>query len=118
MMQVIQPSCVNENYTPLTKGHATAYCLKGITASGMEVQDGICAMSDKALIGKYVTIYERLPSGAVGEEIGTYLIADTGCAKNVVDVWCEDLDACKKFMKRVYENDCRGKIYLKVWEDD
>lgn len=97
-------------------GHATAYCLPGITASGQQVRHGICAMHDKELIGKTVIIYKRLPDGSIGETIGIYEVLDTGCKKNVVDVWCEDLEECQEFMNKVYEDGCKGKIWIQIIE--
>lgn len=120
---VILVSFASNAATQYTKGHATAYCLPGTTASGLPVQDGICAMNRKLvkendLFGKYVVLYQRLPDGSVGEEIGTYLIADTGCKKTVVDVWCSDLKKCQEFMNRVYEDGCKGKIYYQIMEGE
>lgn len=104
---------------PFSKGHATAYCLPGTTASGLPVQDGICAMNKKVvkeqkLMGKYVALYQRLPDGTVGKEIGIYLIADTGCKKTVIDVWQPNLEQCQLFMNTVYEDGCKGKIYYQI----
>lgn len=105
------------------KGYATAYCLPGITASGQEVHPGICAMNSKVvkefdLMGKDVALYQRLPNGEKGKLIGIYEIADTGCKKNVIDVWMPDLKQCQKFMNLVYEDGCKGKIYYEVIEDE
>jgi len=98
----------------MTKARATAYCLKGTMASGQEVFDGACAMSDKSLLGKTVVMYQRLPSGAIGKYIGTYVVLDTGCKKGVVDVWRSDLKECQEFMNLVYEDGCKGKIWIEV----
>lgn len=107
----------------ISKGYATAYCLKGTTASGLPVQAGVCAMNkqvvkEQNLMGKYVVLFQRLPDGTAGKEIGTYLIADTGCKKNVVDVWCSDLEKCKEFMNLVYEDGCKGKIFYQIVEEE
>lgn len=91
--------------------HATAYCLKGKTFTGRNVRKGIAATGDKSLLGKVVLVYQRLPNGDMGEFIGLYEVEDTGCSENVLDVWCEDLDACQDFMDEVYKNDCKGKVY-------
>lgn len=104
------------------KGYATAYCLNGITASGQKVRTGLCAMNsqyvkENNLMGKYVVLYQRLPNGEKGKHIGTYEIADTGCKRNVVDVWCPDLNSCQDFMNAVYEDGCKGKIYFEIWEE-
>ena len=105
------------------KGHATAYCLPGTTASGLPVQPGICAMNkqvvkEQGLMGKTVVLYQRLPDGTRGAELGTYEIADTGCKKNVIDVWFEDLEQCQQFMNKVYEDGCKGKIFYEIKEEE
>lgn len=72
----------------------TGYNLKGITASGIETQPGICAYR-KEDIGKTANIYN-----ADMELIGTFLIADTGRKGGairrgeVVDVWKETRAEC------------------------
>lgn len=106
-----------------TKGHATAYCLTGITASGLKTQYGICAMNsetvrEQKLMGKTVILFQRLPDGSVGKEIGTFLIADTGCKKNVIDVWMPSLELCQNFMNIVYEDGCKGKIFYQIVDED
>lgn len=99
----------------LIKAHATAYCLPGKTATGTEVREGICAMSDSSLIGKTAIVYQRNPDGSLGEYIGTYEIEDTGCADYVIDVWCEEED-CQAFMDEVYKNGCQGKVFIQIIE--
>jgi len=94
--------------------HATAYILTGTTASGEETRDGICASGRREWIGKTVIVYQRNTDGSLGSYIGTYEVLDTGCKKNVIDVWCDGMPEAKKFMKRVYENGCKGKIYVQV----
>ena len=94
--------------------HATAYCLPGITASGEEVREGICASGRKELFGKTVILYQRLPDGSVGREIGIYEVKDTGCKPNVIDVWKPDLDWCDNFMRIVYMDKCKGRVYCQV----
>lgn len=101
-------------------GHATAYCLQGITYSGQEVRDGICAGSD-LYFGKTVILYQRLPNGDIGEVIGYYECLDKGSGRGikngkVIDVWCSDMDACQEFMNRVYEDGCQGKVYIQVFD--
>lgn len=99
----------------LIKAHATAYCIPGNTANGTEVREGICAMSDSSLIGMTAVVYQRNPDGSLGEYIGTYEIEDTGCSENVIDVWCTE-DDCQGFMDRVYENGCKGKVFIQIIE--
>ena len=116
LILAIWTSSVNAEDEPqLIKAHATAYCLPGKTASGTEVREGICAMSDSSLIGKTAIVYQRNPDGSLGEYIGTYEIEDTGCADNVIDVWCEE-DDCQSFMDTVYENGCKGKVFVQIIE--
>lgn len=97
--------------------HATAYCLPGKTASGEPVRVGICASGRKELYGKTVILYQRLPDGSVGKGLGVYEVKDTGCKENVIDVWMPDLDWCDNFMRRVYLNGCKGRIYVQVIEE-
>ena len=72
----------------------TGYNLRGVTASGIETQPGICAYR-KEDIGKTARIYN-----ADKELIGEYLIADTGKKGGairrgeVVDIWQETREAC------------------------
>lgn len=99
-------------------GHATAYCLHGITASGEETHDRICA-SCKDRLGCTIVLWQRLPDGSVGEYIGRYECRDTGGSPGikggtVIDVWKSDLDECQAFMDRVYEDGCQGKVYIQV----
>ena len=101
-------------------GYATAYHLKGITASGEYTSEGICA-SCKSRLGCTIELYQRLPDGSVGELIGTYICKDTGGTKGikegkVIDVWRPNLDECKEFMNRVYEDGCKGRVYILVKE--
>ena len=63
----------------------TGYCLRGVTASGVEVREGICAYR-KEDIGKLANVYNSNM-----ELIGTYEIEDTGKGGvrkgTVVDIW-------------------------------
>lgn len=102
----------------LIKGHATAYCLPGTTASGSKVRDGICAGSEE-YFGKTIILYQRLPGDKVGDLIGIYECLDKGGSEGirkgkVVDIWCEDLNACQEFMNLIYEDDCHGKVFIQV----
>lgn len=94
--------------------HATAYTLTGITASGQETRHGICASGNREWLGKTVIIYQRTPDNDIGECIGYYEVLDTGCSKHVIDVWCDGKDEAQKFMDKVYENGCKGKIYVQL----
>lgn len=102
----------------LVEAKATAYCLQNKTASGEWVRDGICASGNPEYFGKLIIVYQRLPDGSVGELIGIYECKDKGCAKTVIDVWTEDIDKAQDFMDRVYEDGCKGNIYIQVLESD
>lgn len=122
MITVILASSESNAAELYIKGHATAYCLTGTTASGLKTQYGICAMNtqtvrEQNLMGKYVVLYQRLPDGTAGKEIGTFLIADTGCKKNVIDVWQPSLELCQNFMNTIYEDGCKGKIFYQILEE-
>lgn len=95
----------------MPKMHATAYCLKGKTYTGHQVRKGIAATGDKSLVGKTVLVYQRLPDGTMGDYVGIYEVLDTGCKEGVLDIWCEDLDACQDFMDTVYKNGAKGRVY-------
>ena len=98
----------------LEKMHTTAYCLEGVTYSGQYVRKGICASGHKEWLGKSVILYQRLPGNEIGDIIGIYEVLDTGCSKSVIDVWFESLDECQEYMNRVYEDGCRGRVYVQV----
>lgn len=100
----------------LNEGHATAYCLQGTMANGDKVHSGVCAMSDKRMLGKTVIVYQRLADGSVGKQIGIYEVCDTGCKSSVIDVWMPDIEQCQEFMNLVYEDGCRGKIFYQIVE--
>lgn len=102
------------------EGHATAYCVSGVTASGEHTRKGICAGADEYM-GKTVVLFQRLPDGSVGDKIGIYECLDTGGnpgIKNgdVIDVWCPDLESCQEFMDAVYEDGCKGKVYMQIFD--
>lgn len=106
----------------IMEAHATAYCVSGTTYSGQETREGICA-GKKEWIGKTIIVYQKLPGGEIGDLIGYYECLDTGKTNGlktgkVIDIWCPDLEACQKLMDRVYENGCKGKIYIQVLEAD
>lgn len=98
----------------LIKMHATAYCLDGITASGEPVREGICASGHRDWIGKTIVLYQRLPNDEVGEIIAILEVKDTGCKDSVIDVWKPNLDECQEFMNRVYEDNCKGRVWVQV----
>ncbi|HEY7914839.1 MAG TPA: 3D domain-containing protein [Blastocatellia bacterium] len=76
--------------------HATAYCLKGITASGAPVRPGIIAADPRVLpLGTVVHI-------RAGKYTGTYTVLDTGSRikGRVVDVYVPNYRAAKEFGRR------------------
>ena len=102
----------------LIKGYATAYDIHGTTASGEKTRDGICA-SSKERLGSVVIIYQRLPNDGIGRVIGIYECKDTGGTKGlnngtVIDVWKPTYAECQSFMNEVYEDGCKGKIWIQV----
>ena len=102
----------------LMKAHATAYCQSGITASGTQTRKGICA-AKKEWIGKTIVIYQRLPGDKIGNMIGIYECLDTGGTEGiktgkVIDIWEPDLEGCQEFMNKVYEDGCKGKVYIQI----
>lgn len=103
-----------EKEPELYKMHATAYILKGKTASGEEVRHGICASGHREWMGKTIIIYQRKPDGSVGDMIGIYECLDTGCKDTIIDVWCDGMDEAKEFAKKTWADGCKGKIYVQV----
>jgi len=72
---------------------ATAYCLKGRTASGKMVSKGIVAADPKVLpLGSKIKILE-------GPFAGDYLVADTGgkIKGNKIDIWMPSCTEAIKF---------------------
>jgi len=75
---------------------ATAYCLKGRTASGKLVRKGIIAADPRILpLGSNVTILH-------GPYAGDYLVADTGgkIKGNRIDIWMASCAEAVRFGKR------------------
>lgn len=105
----------------LIKCKATAYCLSGTMANGNKVHEGACAGANK-YFGKTIVMYKRLPGDKLGDYIGTYTVEDRGGTKGikqgyVIDVWRPNLDECQEFMNLVYEDGCKGNIYILVKEN-
>ena len=90
---------VNADELELHSMKATAYCLKGKTASGEYTREGICA-SKLEWIGKTAAIY-RNDNGTIGDFLGYYDIKDTGGESirkgYVIDIWMEKYEDCKQF---------------------
>ena len=108
----------------LIKGYATAYNgPTDHTCTGKPVHKGICG-GCQAYIGKTIILYQRLPGDEIGQILGIYECEDTGPSTDafkegrLIDVWCEDLDACQEFMNRVYEDGCQGHVWIEVIQAD
>ena len=99
----------------LMKGHATVYSLEGKTVMGTPVRFGVCASGNRALLGKLVAVYQRLPDDSVGGLIGIYSVEDTGCKANVIDIWCPK-EYQKLIINKTWENGCKGRIYIQTIE--
>lgn len=124
LLEYIEPSDLSGNElavaygADLISGSATAYYDTGLTASGTYTRKGICAGANFYL-GKTIILYQKLPDGSVGEIIGYYDCEDTGGTEGlnngtVIDVWVPNADECQRFMERVYENGCKGDVYIQV----
>lgn len=118
----ICPEAKAEDQPTLIKGFATAYNgPSDYTCTGKPVHKGICG-GCQAYIGKTIILYQRLPGDEIGQILGIYECEDTGPSTDafkegrLIDVWCEDLDDCQKFMDRVYEDGCQGKVWIEVIE--
>ncbi len=98
---VIVLSISNLSFSASEPYVATAYCLKGRTASGTRVAKGIVA-ADRRLhrLGTRVWIN-------AGSYSGSYLVADTGgkIKGKRLDIWVENCRLAMKFGKR--------KVYLR-----
>jgi 3D (Asp-Asp-Asp) domain-containing protein len=75
---------------------ATAYCLKGRTASGSGVRRGIVAADPRIL-----PLGTRINLGA-GSYSGSYIVADTGGAikGRKFDIWVANCSEAKRFGRR------------------
>lgn len=84
---------------------ATAYCLKGRTATGGGVRRGIVAADPRILpLGTRINI-------SAGSYSGTYTVADTGGAVRgrVLDIWVPSCSEANKFGRRVIKVSVLGK---------
>lgn len=76
--------------------HATAYCLKGRTASGVNTRPGVIAADPRVLpLGTVVHIQ-------AGRYTGTYTVLDTGglIKGRLIDIYLPDHREAKKFGRR------------------
>jgi 3D (Asp-Asp-Asp) domain-containing protein len=95
------------NYTPFDgkSFRATAYCLKGRTASGGSVRRGIVAADRRVLpLGTRIQI-------TAGAYSGTYTVADTGGAVkgNVLDIWMPSCSEANRFGRKTVQVSIVGK---------
>jgi 3D (Asp-Asp-Asp) domain-containing protein len=84
---------------------ATAYCLKGRTASGGGVRRGIVAADPRVLpLGTRINI-------SAGSYSGTYTVADTGGAVKgrILDIWVPSCAEANKFGRRTVKVSVVGK---------
>ena len=91
-----EPEAETEASTPAVTFTATAYSLRGRTASGAGVRRGIIAADRRVLpIGTRV----RLEAGAYS---GEYLVADTGGAVRgrKIDIWMPSCAEARRFGRR------------------
>lgn len=84
---------------------ATAYCLRGRTASGSNVRRGIVAADPRVL-----PLGTRISMDA-GKYSGTYLVADTGGAVkgNKLDIWVSSCSEARTFGRRTVKVSVHGK---------
>jgi 3D (Asp-Asp-Asp) domain-containing protein len=84
---------------------ATAYCLKGRTATGGSVRRGIVAADTRILpLGTRITI-------SAGSYSGTYTVADTGGAVRgrVLDIWVPSCSEAVRFGRKSIKVSVVGK---------
>ena len=84
---------------------ATAYCLKGRTASGGSVRRGIVAADTRILpLGTRINI-------SAGAYSGTYTVADTGGAVRgrILDIWVPNCSEAVKFGRRSIKVSVAGR---------
>ena len=104
----------------LIKGYATAYIGESeYTCTGDKVRKGICG-GCKDYIGKTIVLYQRLPNDEVGRILGIWECLDTGTGTEgfqqgkVIDVYQPSLEECQDFMNLIYEDGCKGKVWIQV----
>ena len=84
---------------------ATAYCLKGRTASGGSVRRGIVAADRRVLpLGTRIQV-------SAGQYSGTYIVADTGGAVKgrILDIWVPSCSEAMRFGRRTVMVSVVGK---------
>jgi 3D (Asp-Asp-Asp) domain-containing protein len=95
------------NYTPFEgkSFRATAYCLKGRTASGGSVRRGIVAADRRVLpLGTRIQI-------SAGSYSGTYTVADTGGSVkgNTLDIWVPSCAEANRFGRKTISVSVLGR---------
>jgi 3D (Asp-Asp-Asp) domain-containing protein len=95
----------NFNLSETKAFRATAYCLKGRTATGGSVRRGIVAADRRVLpLGTKIQI-------SAGAYSGTYTVADTGGAVkgNTLDIWVPSCAEANRFGRRTVMVSVVGK---------
>ncbi len=103
------------------KMYTTAYHHGEITASGVPVRRGICAVK-REWMGLTAIVYEYKPDGSMGDMIGIWECLDTGFggdadgdgvgsieAGKVIDMYFPTLEECRDWMKQT-----GGKVYVQL----
>lgn len=96
---LIKDDSLTDDNTIVSEGksfRATAYCLKGRTASGGNVRRGIVAADPRVLpLGTRIQV-------SAGSYSGTYTVADTGGAVRgrVLDIWVPSCSEANRFGRR------------------
>ncbi len=72
---------------------ATAYCLRGRTASGAKASQGMVATGSEFKLGTRVHL-------SAGSYSGEYIVADRGVPNHRIDIWMPTKSECKKFGRR------------------
>lgn len=99
--------------TEIHKAKATAYCLKGQTATGTTVTEGRTVASKREWFGKTMIIYENDGDGLIKPEnyLGTYIVEDTGSESirkgYVIDVYISDYD-------RAIQYGCKDILFILI----
>ena len=103
------------------KMYTTAYHHGEITASGVPVRRGICAVK-REWMGLTAIVYEYKPDGSMGDMIGIWECLDTGFggdadgdgvgsieAGKVIDMYFPTLEECQEWMEQT-----GGKVYVQL----
>lgn len=103
------------------KMYTTAYHYGEITASGVPVRRGICAVK-REWMGLTAVVYAYNPDGSIGDLLGYWECLDTGFggdadgdgvgsieAGKVIDMYFPTLEECRDWMKLT-----GGKVYVQL----